>query len=50
MPVALITLVNIVALIFVYKMVYNGTESMLLQILLHASYNTANGLHVPLKG
>lgn len=48
LPVALVTLVNIVSLTFVYTWVYNHTRSILLCILLHASGNAANALLIPL--
>jgi membrane protease YdiL (CAAX protease family) len=48
LPSILLTIVNIVALTFVYTWLYNRTQSVLLCILLHASGNTANALLVPL--
>ncbi len=48
MPVILVTVVNIISLAFVYAWVYNSTGSVLLCILMHASFNTANALLIPL--
>lgn len=48
MPIILVTVVNIISLAFVYTWVYNSTRSVLLCILMHASFNTANALLIPL--
>jgi membrane protease YdiL (CAAX protease family) len=41
---ALLTLIGIVFMAFFYTWVYNGTQSILLCMLLHGSFNTATGL------
>ena len=48
LPVVLVTLVNMVALTYIYTWIYNRTQSVLFCILLHASMNTTNALLIPL--